>query len=147
MTDAAATDILLVEDNPGDVILFSEAVEAAKMTANVHVVGDGLAAMRYLRREGDYVGMPRPDVVVLDLDLPLKSGHEVLAELRAEPAMTGTPVAVFTTSGSEAAICKGYTDGLCRFFTKTGDFGKLRHIVKQIEEFAIAVRYSRPKNP
>ena len=95
--------------------------------------------MCFLRREAPFAEAPRPSVIVLDLNLPLKSGQEVLAELRAEPALNGTPVAILTTSQLDEHACGSYTSGRCRYFVKTGDFHELVSIVRTIIEFAEGV--------
>ncbi len=136
MTEDVCMTILLVEDNPGDVVFFMEAVEAAAVAAKVDVATDGVAAMRYLRtKSGSTL-----DVMVLDLNLPVKTGRELLIEMKADQTLKRTPVAILTTSSSESAVCGCYTPGMCKFFTKTADFTKLVLIVKQIEEFARAVK-------
>ena len=128
--------MLVVEDNPADVAFFREAMAASQTDSDVHVVGDGNDAMRFLRREGGFANAPRPDVIVLDLNLPLKNGHEVMAELVADPALNTIPVAVLTTSTSEAFVCNAYPPGRCLYFTKTDDFERLQDIVRQIAAYA-----------
>ncbi len=137
MANAALT-ILLVEDNPGDVVLFSEAVDASGSGAKVLVACDGIKAMQFLRKEGGYAQSPRPDVVVLDLNLPAKSGREVLAEIKADPALSGMPVVILTTSTWEAHLCREYAAGRCLYLTKTGNFRELLKMVNQIVAFALA---------
>jgi two-component system, chemotaxis family, response regulator Rcp1 len=132
--------ILIVEDNPADVVLFTEALEDAHTPADLHGVSNGEDALRFLRQKAPFAGAPRPDVIVLDLNLPVKSGREVLAELSAEPALNGTPVAILTTSQSEADVCDTYPIGRCRYFVKTGDFIALVEIVKTILGFALAAK-------
>ena len=97
--------LLVVEDNPADVVFFREAMEATRTPSTLHVVGDGGEAMRFLRREAPYADAPRPDVIVLDLNLPIKKGQEVMKEMAGDPALKGIPVAVLTTSTSEAPVC------------------------------------------
>jgi DNA-binding response OmpR family regulator len=131
--------VLLVEDNQADVVLFREALESTRTPAALHVVTDGEDALRFLRRESPFAEAPHPGVIVLDLNLPIKSGRTVLAEMRTEPALNGTPVAILTTSESEESVCDGYTSGRCRYFIKTGDFHALVKIVQTIIAFAVAV--------
>lgn len=132
--------LLVVEDNPGDVLLLTEALEQTGIGAQVHVVGDGEEATDFLVRRGRHAQAPRPDLVVLDLNLPIKSGREVLAEISADPALNGIPVAVLTTSKHESDVCDGYTAGRCRYFVKTGDFDKLVGIVRHMQRFALPAR-------
>ncbi len=128
--------ILLVEDNAGDVVLFSEAMKSAAVEARLYVVTDGQQATNFLRKTGDFALMPTPDVLVLDLNLPLKSGREVLADLQAEPAIDNIPVAVLSTSMFDQDVCKVYTRALCHYFIKTADFQELKAIVRSIAEIA-----------
>ncbi len=128
--------MLVVEDNPGDVLLLAEAIEFAAIDARMHVVENGEEAMDFLGRRGSHAEAPRPGLIVLDLNLPLKGGWEVLAELRADPGLRDIPVAILTSSRTDAGICDGDTSGRCRYFVKTGDFKKLVGIVRQLERFA-----------
>lgn len=132
----AALVMLVVEDNPGDVLLLTEAVEQTGIAARVLVVGDGDEATEFLARRGCHTGAPRPGLIVLDLNLPIKSGREVLAEIMADPALNEIPVAVLTTSKCETDVCDSYTPGRCRYFVKTGDFEELVGIVRHMERFA-----------
>jgi two-component system response regulator len=131
--------VLVVEDNPGDVVLLTEAIEQAGIQTQIRVVGDGDEAMDLLGGRGVHRAAPRPDLIVLDLNLPLKSGREVLAELNADPALNDIPVAVLTSSKTEADVCDGYTPGRCRYFVKTGNFEELVEIVRHMERFAARV--------
>lgn len=135
--------MLVVEDNPADVLLLTEAVEQTGSDARIHVVGDGEEATEFLVRRGSHAQAPRPGLIVLDLNLPIKSGREVLAEIMADPALNGIPVAVLTTSKTESDVCDGYTAGRCRYFVKTGDFTELMDIVRRMEQFALPVRCGR----
>ena len=132
--------MLVVEDNPADVLFFREAVQSSKTPSSVQVVGDGNDAMAFLRREGSFADAPRPDVIVLDLNLPLKNGHEVMKELSADPSLNTIPVAILTTSTSEEYVCECYPRGRCLYFTKTDDFRQLQDIVRQIAAFAQAAQ-------
>src|ERR1700681_2185228 len=107
-TDADPIEVLLVEDSPGDVRLTREAFKDAKVHINLHVASDGAEAMEYLGREGKYANAPRPDLILLDLNLPKKDGREVLAELKESPALKCIPVVILTTSSSEADIQGSY---------------------------------------
>ena len=124
--------MLIVEDNPADVVFFREAVKAAETPAALHVVDNGADAIRFLSRQGPFAHVPRPDVVVLDLNLPVKNGKNVLEEMMAEPALRMIPVAILTTSNSESHLCGAYTSGRCLYFVKTDDFQRLQEIVGQI---------------
>lgn len=124
--------MLLAEDNPADVLFFEEALEAAELTAKLHIVADGCAAMRFLRREGTYSDAPRPDVVVLDLNLPRMNGSEVMLEMVADPELTTIPVVILTTCTPETSTLDKYPRGYCACFIKTENFEKLQDIVRQI---------------
>jgi chemotaxis family two-component system response regulator Rcp1 len=124
--------MLLVEDNPGDVVLFREALDATGLSAQVHVVEGGDQAMWFLRKQNGFPSAPRPHVVVLDLNMPTRNGREVLVEMASDPALNTIPVAVLTTSTSEAHVSGMYPQGRCLYFTKTGDFDRLQDIVRQI---------------
>ncbi len=132
--------ILVVEDNPADVAFFCEAVEASGTAVAVRVVSDGEDALRFLRQLGPYATEPRPDLVVLDLNLPLKNGKDVMAGMMDDPTLRMIPVAILTTSNSEAYVCEDYTEGKCLYFVKTDDFGVLQDIVKMIAAYARTTR-------
>ena len=124
-------NILVVEDNPADVFFFREALEATKVKASIHEVSDGMDAIRYLSHCPPYVDAPRPDILVLDLNLPYKNGQEVIRDMAANPDLRTIPVAVLTSSTSEADICRNYP-GRCLYFTKTSDFQHLQEIILQV---------------
>jgi CheY-like chemotaxis protein len=107
----SAIEVLLVEDSPGDVRLTMEAFKTAKMHINMRVVFDGEEAMEYLRREGKHADAPRPDLILLDLNLPKKDGREVLGEIKGNPALLTIPVVILTTSAAEADILRTYSFG------------------------------------
>lgn len=130
--------MLLVEDNLADVVFFREAVHAARLEAKVDVVGNGEDAIRFLRRQPPYANDGRPDVIVLDLNLPMKNGREVLEEMASDPDLCGIPVAILTTSISETHVVSVYTPGLCTYFVKTDEFKRLQDIVRQIASHAAA---------
>jgi chemotaxis family two-component system response regulator Rcp1 len=128
-------EILLVDDNPGDVRLTIEALKDGKIANHVSVVNDGVEAMAFLRHEGPYAEVPRPDIVLLDLNMPKKSGHEVLAEMKEDPSLKHIPVAVLTTSAAEADILRTYEHrGNC-YITKSGDFEQFMRVIQSIETF------------
>jgi CheY-like chemotaxis protein len=132
--------MLVVEDNPADVLFFREAMQASKTLSTLQVVGDGIDALAFLRRQGPFADAPRPDVIVLDLNLPLKNGHEVMRELCADPSLNAIPVAILTTSTSEQYVCDCYPKGRCLYFSKTDDFKQLQDIVRQIVAYGETAR-------
>lgn len=132
-------EILLVEDNPADVRLTREALRDAKIHNRLHTVVDGIEAMKFLRREGEYAQSPRPDLMLLDLNLPKKSGREVLAEVKADPTLRAIPVVVFTTSQSDEDILRSYDLHANCFITKPVDFTQFAVIVNRIEEFWFSI--------
>lgn len=128
----AQMNMLLVEDNPADVVFFQEAMQAAEVQAQISVIDNGRDAIRFLRREGGYSQAPRPDVVVLDLNIPIHNGHEVLQELAGDSRLSEIPVAVLTTSTSESNVVNACRPGRCLYFVKTDDFRQLQQIVRSI---------------
>jgi two-component system response regulator len=130
--------VLLVEDNPADVAFFREALEETGIAAAVHVANDGGKALRFLRREEPYADAPRPDVIVLDLNIPVKRGQEVAAEMAADPELRMIPVAVLTTSTSEGFVRDLFQPGRCLYFVKTDQFVRLQEIIRQIAAHARA---------
>jgi two-component system response regulator len=128
-------EILLVEDNPGDADLAREALASGKVRNTLHHVGDGLAAMDFLRRQGKYVGVPRPDLILLDLNMPKKDGREVLAEVKADADLKRIPVVILTTSKAEEDILKTYNLHANCFITKPIDLHQFIKVVQAIEEF------------
>ncbi len=129
----------MAEDNPADVFFFQEAVEAIQTNARVFVVEDGSDALKFLRRATPYADAPRPNVLVLDLNLPFKNGHEILQEMAADPGLRSIPVAILTTSTSEHEVCKAYP-GPCLYFEKTDSFLRLQDIIRQILRHAEPIR-------
>jgi CheY-like chemotaxis protein len=132
-------EVLLVEDDPGDVLLIREAFEFNKVHNNLNVVSDGEQALAYLRGEGDYAGASRPDLVLLDLNLPRKDGREVLAEAKADPALRAIPIVVLTTSEAEEDVLKSYQLHANAYVTKPVDFERFVSIVRQIDDFFVSV--------
>ncbi len=132
-------EILLVEDDPGDVLITREAFAENKVRNHLSVVSDGEAAMEFLRREGQFADVPRPDLVLLDLNLPRKAGHEVLAEIKSDADLQRIPVVVLTTSDAEEDILRSYDLHANAYVTKPVDFDCFLTVVKQIDEFFVTV--------
>ena len=131
--------ILLVEDNPGDVRLTQEAFKENKVRNSLSVVEDGLEAMAFLHRAGKYTEAPRPDLILLDLNLPKKDGREVLAEIKEDPKLKSIPVVVLTTSKAEEDIIKSYNLHANCYITKPVDLEQFITVVKSIEDFWLTV--------
>jgi CheY-like chemotaxis protein len=127
--------ILLVEDSAADVRLTQEALRDAKILNELHVTRDGVEAMDFLQRRGDRADAPRPDIVILDLNLPRKDGKEVLAEMKGDPDLRSIPVAVLTTSDAEADVLESYDLGANCFLTKPVDLDQFLKVVQAVEEF------------
>jgi len=134
-----AADVLLVEDDPGDVLLTREAFAQHHPGAQVHVVGDGEEAMRFLRRTGDFADVSRPTLVLLDLNLPRRSGLEVLAELKADPGLQTIPVVVLTTSRAEQDILRSYQLHANAYIIKPFDAGQFSAAIGQLDEFFLTL--------
>lgn len=132
-------EILMVEDNPDDVDLTREALKDAKVCNQLHVAQDGVEAMAFLRREGKYTGAPRPDIILLDLNLPRKDGREVLAEVKSDENLKRIPVVILTTSQAEEDIMKAYNLHVNCYVTKPVDFDQFVKVVKSIKEFWFSV--------
>jgi len=132
-------EILLVEDNPGDVRLTMEVFKEAKIHNNLHVAVDGIEAMTFLHREGKYSKASRPDLILLDLNLPKKDGREVLAEIKNDPLLRSIPVVVLTTSKAEEDILKSYDLHVNCYITKPVDLDQFIEIVKGIEDFWLTI--------
>ena len=132
-------EILLVEDNPGDVRLTIEALKEGKMSNNLHVVSDGVEAMAWLHRAGKYAEAPRPDIVLLDLNLPKKDGREVLVEIKTDRELKRIPVVILTTSSAEEDIMKAYDFNANCYITKPVDLEQFLAVVKSIEKFWLTV--------
>jgi CheY-like chemotaxis protein len=137
-------EILLVEDDPGDVELTQYAIKKAKILVNLHVARDGLEAMAFLRREGDFADSPCPDLILLDLNLPGMDGREVLAAVKADPQLKSIPVVVLTTSQSDEDVLKSYCLGANCFITKPVGLEQFAKVVAAIDDFwFIIVRLPR----
>lgn len=132
-------DILLVEDSPTDVLLAQEALEQARVLNTLHVVSDGVQAMDYLRRQTPFEDAVRPDLILLDLNLPRKDGREVLAEVKADPLLKRIPVVVLTTSQDEQDIFKAYGLHANCYVSKPVDFERFTEVVRAIESFWFTV--------
>jgi chemotaxis family two-component system response regulator Rcp1 len=132
-------EILLVEDNPGDVRLTKEALKEGKVYSNLHTVKDGVEAMEFLRRQGKYSSVPRPDIILLDLNLPKKDGREVLQEIKTDEALKRIPVVVLTTSKAEEDVVRTYNLHANCYVTKPVDLEKFMVVVKTIDSFWLTV--------
>jgi len=137
--NAAPIEVLLVEDSAGDVRLTREAFKDAKVLINLHVASDGTEAMAFLRREGEYANVARPDLILLDLNLPKKDGREVLEEIKESPALKTIPVVILTTSASEADILRSYRLHANCYITKPVDLGGFLEVIKSIDSFWLSV--------
>ncbi|HUJ18944.1 MAG TPA: response regulator [Nitrospirota bacterium] len=138
-------DVLLVEDDAGDVELTREGLAAAKLIVNLHVVDDGVKALKFLRREHPYSDVPRPDVVLLDLNMPKKDGREVLKEIKDDKNLHSIPVVILTTSDADADIVKCYDLGANCYITKPVGFDAFIKVVNTLEEFWFTVVKMPPK--
>ncbi len=143
--EGKAIDILLVEDNPGDVRLAQEALKESKVHNKMFVVEDGIEAMEFLRQRGKYAGAPRPDLILLDLNLPRKNGREVLAEVKSDNSLKRIPVVVLTVSRDEQDVLKAYDLHANCYITKPIDFEQFIKITKTIEEFWLTIVRLPPK--
>jgi CheY-like chemotaxis protein len=132
---ANVAKILLVEDNPGDADLVRLALEENKVCNELHVVQDGVEAMTFLRGEGKHAAAPRPDLILLDLNLPRKDGREVLAEIKADNALKRIPVVILTTSKHDEDILRAYDLNANCYVTKPVDFEQFASVVKSIDNF------------
>jgi two-component system, chemotaxis family, response regulator Rcp1 len=132
-------DILLVEDNPGDVRLTIEALRESKVRNHLHVATDGVEAMAFLRRDGHYANAVRPDLVLLDLNLPRKDGREVLADMKADPELKTIPVVVLTTSRAEQDVFRSYELQANCYISKPVDLEQFITVVRSIEDFWLTI--------
>jgi CheY-like chemotaxis protein len=131
--------ILLVEDDPGDVLITREALQQGKVLNDLHVVGNGEEAMAFLRKEGAYADRPTPDLVLLDLNLPRMDGREVLAAVKGDEALRRIPIVVLTTSAAEEDIVRSYDLHANAYVTKPVDFDRFMEVVRRIDEFFVSV--------
>ncbi len=132
-------EILLVEDNPGDVRLTREALKEAQVLNQLHVVEDGVEAMAFLRRKGQYTNRPAPHIVLLDLNLPRKNGHEVLRELKNNGQLKRIPVVVLTTSAADEDIVQSYQLHANAYITKPVDLEKFMRVMEAFESFWLSI--------
>jgi len=139
--DEAGTmiQVLLVEDDPGDVLITREAFEENKVRNQLNVVNDGVKALAYLRREGGYADAPRPDLILLDLNLPKMGGHEVLEQIKSDADLQRIPVVVLTTSDAEEDVLRSYNLHANAYVTKPVDFERFLSVVRQIDDFFVSV--------
>ena len=136
---AAPVEILLVEDNPADVRLTREALKEGKVYSNLHWVKDGVEALEFLRKQGKYAGKPRPDIILLDLNLPRKDGREVLEEIKSDSVLKRIPVVVLTTSKAEEDVLRTYNLHANCYVTKPVDLEQFIVVVKSIDMFWLTV--------
>jgi CheY-like chemotaxis protein len=143
MTDSTTplhvVDVLLVEDDQGDVLMTREAFEHHKIRNTLHVVTDGEQALQFLHREGEYADMPRPGLILLDLNLPRRDGREVLGEIKADPELCTIPVVVLTTSEAEEDILRSYSLHANAYVSKPVDFDRFIEVIRQIDDFFVTV--------
>lgn len=132
-------ELLMVEDNEGDVTLTLEALERAKVKNRIHIATDGVEAMAFLRRQGEHANAPRPDLILLDLNLPRMDGREVLEALKADPELKTIPVVVLTTSQAEEDIIRSYKLNANCYITKPVDLQQFLQVIKSIGEFWLQV--------
>jgi CheY-like chemotaxis protein len=132
-------DILLVEDNEGDARLAKEAMRDSKVSNTIHHVPDGVEAMAFLRKEGKYAAAPRPDLILLDLNLPRKDGREVLADIKEDEDLKRIPVVILTVSNDEADILRSYNLHANCYITKPIDLAQFLNVVRSIEDFWLTI--------
>lgn len=132
---ARPIDILMIEDSAADVLITREALAEAKLLNTIHVVEDGVEALAYLRKEGSYAGAPRPDLILLDLNLPRKNGREVLAEIKADEHLKSIPVVVLTTSSADEDILRAYNLHANCYVVKPVEFNSFVTAVQSIRNF------------
>jgi CheY-like chemotaxis protein len=131
--------VLLVEDDPGDVLITKEAFEENKVRNQLNVVNDGVKALAYLRREAEYADALRPDLILLDLNLPKMGGHEVLEQIKSDADLCSIPVVVLTTSDAEEDVLRSYNLHANAYVTKPVDFERFLSVVRQIDDFFVSV--------
>lgn len=135
----AALEVLLVEDDPGDIVIAEEALRAGKVASNLHVVNDGVEALEFLRQENGHADAPKPDLILLDLNLPKMGGHEVLELVKHDPDLRRIPIVVLTTSQAGEDIVRSYDLYANAYVSKPVDFDDFADVVKQIDEFFATV--------
>ena len=139
--------ILLVEDEPGDAYLTTEALKSAKIINQVHLVEDGVEAMAFLHRAPPYADAPRPDLILLDLNLPRKDGRQVLAEIKNDPCLNAIPVVVLTTSSADEDILESYSLRANCYITKPVDLEQFMTVIKATQEFWLSIVKLPPPCP
>ena len=132
-------NILLIEDNPGDIRLVEEALRENKLTVNLEVVGDGVEALAFLNKEGKYSETPLPDLILLDLNMPRMDGRETLENIKNDPRFKRIPTVVLTTSSSKEDIQKSYKNSANAYITKPVDFDQFINMIQQIKEFWLTI--------
>jgi CheY-like chemotaxis protein len=137
--ECTVIDVLLVEDDPGDVLMTREAFEHYKIRNQLHVVTDGEQALHFLHRTGDFASAPRPGLILLDLNLPRRDGLEVLAELKADPGLRVIPVVILTTSQAEEDVLRSYSLHANAYVSKPVDFESFMDVIRQIDNFFLTV--------
>jgi CheY-like chemotaxis protein len=137
--ESQVVDVLLVEDDPGDILMTREAFGHYKLRNALHVVNDGEQALQFLRRTGDYADAPRPGLILLDLNLPRRDGLEVLAELKSDPVLKVIPVVILTTSQAEQDILRSYALHANAYVSKPVDFERFMDVIRQIDNFFVTV--------
>lgn len=140
-------EVLMVEDNPGDVRLTREALKGGKVLLNLHVVEDGVAALDFLHQRAPHAQAPRPDLILLDLNLPKKDGREVLAAIKSDPGLKTIPVVILTTSQAEEDVLRAYHLSANCYITKPVDFEQFTRIVHVIQQFWFTVATLPPNGP
>jgi CheY-like chemotaxis protein len=139
VTESDEIHVLLVEDDPGDVLMTQEAFEHHKLRNQLHVVPDGVEALAFLRREGEHADAPRPGLVLLDLNLPRKDGREVLEEVKNDASLRSIPIVVLTTSQAEEDILRSYNLHANAYVAKPVDFERFIEVIRQIDDFFVTV--------
>lgn len=139
MNNMKIVEVLLVEDNPGDVRLTEEALKEGKLKVNLNVVMNGEDAVKFLRKEDMYAGAPQPDIILLDLNIPRKSGMEVLEEIKEDASLRYIPVVILTTSSAEEDILKTYNLHANCYITKPVDFEQFINVIRKVEDFWLTI--------
>jgi CheY-like chemotaxis protein len=137
--DVHAIEVLLVEDDPADVLVTREAFEDNRVSNRLHVVSDGEQAMRFLRQTGEYAQAPRPGLILLDLNLPRRNGLEVLADMKADSKLGSIPVVMLTTSQAEEDIQRSYSLHASAYIAKPVDFARFTEVIRQIDDFYLTL--------
>jgi CheY-like chemotaxis protein len=139
MESVSVVDVLLVEDDPGDVLMTQEAFADHKVHNRLHVVSDGVSAMEFLRKQDPYADVPTPDLILLDLNLPKMDGREVLAAIKADETLRSIPVVILTTSEAEEDVLRSYSLHANAYVTKPVDFERFIDVVRRIDDFFVTV--------